>query len=171
MLYNYIYLEDNTAYGAKYWWHHWAENKKTENTKDMEHSALFSLQQTETQHNPFKKMQQHNLILGCTNRCQNIWETSKVFKLKNWNIQIWARQVSGAHSWWAKNAQICHRIRKQLHPRPARTHLRAQGIYQSGKWPWLGHGAVLAASKPLQVSKYLTKLYTATRLYLTCIRG
>ena len=23
-LYNYIYLEDNTAYGAKYYWHNWA---------------------------------------------------------------------------------------------------------------------------------------------------
>ena len=36
------------------------------------------------------------------------------------------------------------------------THLRAQGIYQSGGVlapPWSGHGAVLAASKPLQVSK------------------
>ena len=33
------------------------------------------------------------------------------------------------------------------------THLRAQGIYQSGWSPRLVHGAVLAASKPLQVSK------------------
>ena len=33
------------------------------------------------------------------------------------------------------------------------THLRAQGIYQSGVVPQLGHGAVLAASKILQVSK------------------
>ena len=28
---------------------------KTKNTQDMEHSALFSVQQTETQHSPFKK--------------------------------------------------------------------------------------------------------------------
>ena len=28
-----------------------------ENTQDMEHSALFSIQQTKIQHNPFKKMQ------------------------------------------------------------------------------------------------------------------
>ena len=26
-LFNYIYLEDNTAYGAKYWWHNGAHNK------------------------------------------------------------------------------------------------------------------------------------------------
>ena len=30
---------------------------KPEKTQDMEHSALFCIQQTETQHNPFKKMQ------------------------------------------------------------------------------------------------------------------
>ena len=30
---------------------------KPENIQDMEHSALFSIQQTETQHNPFKRMQ------------------------------------------------------------------------------------------------------------------
>ena len=28
-----------------------------ESIQDMEHSALFSIQQTETQHNPFKRMQ------------------------------------------------------------------------------------------------------------------
>ena len=31
--------------------------RKTETIQDMEHSALFSIQQTETQHNPFKRMQ------------------------------------------------------------------------------------------------------------------
>ena len=55
MLYNYIYLEDNTAYGTKYWSDNGAQKKK--NTRNMEHSALFSIQQIETQHNPFKKMQ------------------------------------------------------------------------------------------------------------------
>ena len=30
---------------------------KPENIQDMEHSALFSIQQIETQHNPFKRMQ------------------------------------------------------------------------------------------------------------------
>ena len=33
MLYNYIYLEDNTAYGAKYWWHNWAHNKNQKTSK------------------------------------------------------------------------------------------------------------------------------------------
>ena len=34
-----------------------AHDKKTENIQDLEHSALFSIQQSETQHNPFKRMQ------------------------------------------------------------------------------------------------------------------
>ena len=35
----------------------WQKNK-TENIQDMvEHTTLFTIQQTETQHNPFKKMQ------------------------------------------------------------------------------------------------------------------
>ena len=32
-LYNYIYLEDNTAYGAKYWWHNGVHNKKHKTSK------------------------------------------------------------------------------------------------------------------------------------------
>ena len=50
-------MEDYTAYGAKYWWVNGAQNKNQKIPQDMEHSALFSIQQTETQHNPFKKMQ------------------------------------------------------------------------------------------------------------------
>ena len=44
-------------HGAKYWRHNRAQNKKQKTHKDMEHSALCSVQQTETHHNPFKKMQ------------------------------------------------------------------------------------------------------------------
>ena len=32
-LYNYIYLKDYTAYGAKYWWHNWAHNKNQKTSK------------------------------------------------------------------------------------------------------------------------------------------
>ena len=73
--------------------------------------------------------------------------------LKTEKIQIWAQQSSRAHSWWAKNAQPCHRIRKQQHPRSAHS---SEGSRNLPKWwsPRLGHRAVLAASKPLQVSKY-----------------
>ena len=48
-LYNFIYLEDNTAYGMA----QWGTQLKPENIQDMEHSALFSIKQTETHHNPF----------------------------------------------------------------------------------------------------------------------
>ena len=32
-LYDYIYLEDNTADGTKYWWHNWAQNKNQKTSK------------------------------------------------------------------------------------------------------------------------------------------
>ena len=35
----------------------WGTKQKPENIQDMEHSALFSIQQAETQHNPFKKIE------------------------------------------------------------------------------------------------------------------
>ena len=35
----------------------WYTKEKPENIQDMEHSVLFSTQQTETQHNRVKKMQ------------------------------------------------------------------------------------------------------------------
>ena len=49
---------------------------------------IHSIQQTETQHNPFKRMQQLYLGLGCTTRFQNIWGTSTVLKLKNSNLSL-----------------------------------------------------------------------------------
>ena len=74
------------------------------------------------------------------------------WKCENWKIQIWTLQISEAHSWWAKNAQLCHLIRKQQHPRPAQSSEGSRNLPK--RWsPQLGHGAVLAASKPLQVSK------------------
>ena len=81
-LYNYIHLEDNTAYGAKCWWHNGAQNKNQKSPKTG-NTAQVSIQQTETQHNPLKKMQWLYLGLVCTIRCENILETSKVLKLKN----------------------------------------------------------------------------------------
>ena len=47
----------------------------------MEHSALFSIQQTETQHNPFKKMQLLYLGLVCAKYLRDI-ESVKTEKLK-----------------------------------------------------------------------------------------
>ena len=54
-LYNYIYSENNTTYGAKYLWHNGAQNKNQKIPKTW--NTVRSIQQTETQHNPFKKMQ------------------------------------------------------------------------------------------------------------------
>ena len=71
--------------------------------------------------------------------------------LKNSNL-------TSTNSWssflMSQNAQLCHPIRKQLHPRPAHS---SEGSRNLPKWwsPRLGHGAVLANSKPLLVSKYV----------------
>ena len=47
----------------------------------------------------------------------------------------------------------CHRIRKQLHPRPAHSSEGSRNLPKCWS-PWLCHGAVLAASKPLQVHHF-----------------
>ena len=84
-LYYYIYLVDNAAYGAKYLWYNGTHTQKSENIQDMEQSALFSIQQTETQHNPFKKCTVFGPCLYNSLQ-KNIWETSKVLKLKIFNL-------------------------------------------------------------------------------------
>ena len=107
---------------------------KIKTRKHLRHGTqcLFSIQQTETQHIPFKKC----------NNC--IWASfvrlvakisERHLKYQNWIIKIWARQISRAHSWWAKNAQLCHRIRKQQHPRTAHS---SEGSRNLPKWlsPW-----------------------------------
>ena len=68
-----------------------------------------------------------------------------------------------------QNAKLYHRLRKQQHPRPAHS---SEGSKNVPKWwsPRLGHGAVLAASKPLQVSKYPSKeliIHSVSRTYLS----
>ena len=116
MLYNYIYLEDNTAYGAKYWWHNGAQNKyqKTHKTWNTVRYSVSNKEKPST------------ILLRKCNNC--IWASvvqlvTKISerhrKCYNWKIQFGARQVSGAYSRRAKNAQLCHPIRKQQHPRPA----------------------------------------------------
>ena len=85
------------------------------------------------------------------------------------NNCIWASvvqlvaKISHRHlkvlKWWAKNAQLYHRIRKQQHPRSAHS---SESSINLPKWwsPRLCHGAmVLAASKPLQVSKSVSRIW------------
>ena len=49
-LYNYIHLEDNTAYSAKYWWHNEAQNKnqKTRKTWNAVRYSVFNKQKPNT---------------------------------------------------------------------------------------------------------------------------
>ena len=80
-----------------------------------------------------------------------------MLKLKNSNLSstnFWSSFLMN------QNAQLCHRIIKQQHPRPAHSSECSRSL---PKWwsPRLGLGAVLAASIPLQVSKYWHHLYSA----------
>ena len=132
-------------------------NIKPENTQDMEHSVLFSIQQTITQHNPYKKMQWlyifgprlYYLLPKYLRHIESVKTEKFKFELDKFLELIF---------WSAKTAQLCHCIRKQQHPRPAHFY---EGSKNLPKWwsPRLGHGAVLAASKPLQVSKHSKVLY------------
>ena len=76
-----------------------------------------------------------------------ISETSKVLKLKNSNLSSTSLATPFRIS---QKCQLWHRIRKQYHPRPAHS---SEGSRNLPQWwsPRLSHGAVLAASKPLQV--------------------
>ena len=49
-LYNYTYLEDSTAYGAKYWWHDGGQNKsqKTPKTWNTVHYSVSNNQKSST---------------------------------------------------------------------------------------------------------------------------
>ena len=109
-LYNYINLEDNTACGAKYWGDNGAQNKnqKTPKTWNTVHYSVSNKQKPSTI--PSRKC---NNYIGAS-FVQFIAKISgRHWKCQNRKIQIWAWQISGAHSWWAKTAQLCHCIRKQ----------------------------------------------------------
>ena len=109
-LYNYIYLEDNTTYDAKYCWHNGAHNKKQKTSKTW-NTVRYSVSNKQKP-NTIPSRECNNCIWALV--VQLVAKISERHgKCLNWKIQIWARQVSIAHSWSAKNAQLCHRIRKQ----------------------------------------------------------
>ena len=83
-------------------------------------------------HNPFKKMKLLCLGLGCTTYCQNIWETTKVIKLKNSNLS--SIKFFRAQFWWAQNANYVTAARSNS-ILDQQSHLRTQGIYESGVVP------------------------------------
>ena len=46
------------------------------------------------------------------------------------------RQISKTHSWWAKYAQLCHRIKKQQHPWSAISSQCSKKLQRWGSLPW-----------------------------------
>ena len=104
-----------------------------------------------TKRNPAQSLQENAITVLCMPRLYN--SLSKYLRdIESVKIQILALLVSRHHSSSAQNAQQCHRIRKQQHPRPAHS---SDGSRNLPQWwsPRLGHGEVLAASNPLQLSK------------------
>ena len=56
---NYIYLEDNTTYGSKYWWHNGAQNK---NQKTPRHGTQCVIQYP-TNRNPAQSLLENVIII------------------------------------------------------------------------------------------------------------
>ena len=144
-LYNYIYLEDNTPYGAKYWWYNEAQNKNQKTPKTC-NTVCYSVS---------NKQKPSTIPSRKCNNC--IWASvvqlpAKISerhrKCQNWKIQIWARLVSGAHSWSAKK---CPTMSPHQEATASSTSYSSEGSRNLPKgWSLrLGHGAVLAASKPI----------------------
>ena len=112
----------------------------------MEHSVLFSIQQTETSTIPSKKLLYYSLPRYLRNIKSDKTEKFK-FELDKFLGFIpdepkMLNYVTAARSNGIPDQQ---------------SQFRAQGIYQGGPWRWwslrIGDGAVLAVSKPLQVSR------------------
>ena len=81
---NYIYLKDNTAYGAKYWWHN---GHTIKNRKYPRHGPQCVIQYP-TNRNSAQSLQENAITVFYVSVVQLVAKmfaalTSKVFKLKN----------------------------------------------------------------------------------------
>ena len=105
----YIWKIIINKYGAKYWWHNGAHNKKQKTSKTW-NTVRYSVSNKQK---PEQSLQENAITVFGPRLYTSSPKTSESESVKNWKIQIWARRDSWAHFWSAKNAQLCHRIRKQ----------------------------------------------------------
>ena len=108
-LYNYIYLEDNAAYCVKYWWHNWAHNKNQKNQRNGTQCVI----QYPTNRNPAQSLQENAItVFGprLYNPLPKYLRDIESVKTEKFKFEL---DKSRQHSWSAKNAQLCHHIRKQ----------------------------------------------------------
>ena len=131
MLCNYIYFEDNTAYGTKYWWDNGAQNKnqKTPKTWNTVHYSVSNKQKPTT-------ILQENAITVFVPRLYNSLpkylrdiESVKTEKFK-FELDKFLELIPDEPkmpNYVTSPGSNC--ILKQL------THLRAQGIYWTGGVP------------------------------------
>ena len=100
VIYNYTYLEYNTDMVPN------IDGTMGHKIETRKHKGIVTqcVIQYPTNRNPAQFLQENAItVFGprLYNSFQNIWATSKCL---NWKIQIWARQISRVHSWWAQNA-------------------------------------------------------------------
>ena len=148
-LYNYINLEDNTAYCAEYWWYTGTQNK----TRKHPWHGTQGVIQYPTNRNQAQSLKENSITVivpWLYNSLPKYLRDIESVKTEKFKLELdqFLELIS-----WAQNAQICHCSRKQQHLRPANS---SDGSRNLPRWrcPRLDHGAVLDGSKPLQVSKY-----------------
>ena len=123
-LYNYIYSEDNTAYGAKYWWHNGAQNKKQKTPKTWTQCVIQYL----TNRNPAKSRQENAItvfeprLYNSLPKCRRDIESVKTEKFK-FELDKFLELTPDEPK--IPNCVTASGINSILHQI---THLRAQGI-------------------------------------------
>ena len=141
-------MEDNTAHCAKYWWHNGIQNgnQKTSKTWNTVRCSVSNKQKCST----ISSRKSNSCVwASAVQLTVKISETSKLLKVKNSNLSSTNFYSSFLIS--PKCPTMSPQPEATAYPRPANSS-KSPRIYQ---WwsPRLGHGAGLAALKPLQVSK------------------
>ena len=133
MLYNYIYLEDNTAYCAKYGWYKGTQNKNQKTSKTWNTKSVI---QCPTNRNPAQLIQENAITVfrrQLYNSLPKYLRDIESVKTEKFKFEL---NNIRAHSWWAQNAQLCHCIRKQQHTRSANSSEGSRNLPNWGS-PWL----------------------------------
>ena len=149
MLYDNIHLEDNTTYCTKYWWNNGAHNKTRKHPRHGTQCVI----QYPTNRNLALSLQENAITVFGHRLCNSLakylrdLESVKTEKFK-FELHKFLETIPDEPK--MPNYVTASGSNSIL---DQHTHLR--GSRNLPKWwsPRLGHGAVLAASKPLQVSK------------------
>ena len=147
-IYNYIYLEDNTAYGAKYWWY---IGHKMKTSKHPRHGTQCVIQYP-TNRNPEQSLHENAIIvfgLRLYNSLPKYLRDIESVKTEKYKfepdkfIELIPDEPKMPNYVTASGSNgILHQL----------THLMAQGIYQCGGVPDF---SCFETTPSIQVSKYI----------------